>query len=85
MEWPAPFFPVVYAAGPPEGKECNMAKEIAVLGIDLGKNSGSLAGLDATGECPLVRGGSAEMCDRDGGVLWRPSSCPSSDGARSRG
>jgi len=26
-----------------------MAKEIAVLGIDLGKNSCSLAGLDATG------------------------------------
>jgi transposase len=35
--------------GPPEGKECTMAKEIAVLGIDLGKNSCSLAGLDATG------------------------------------
>jgi transposase len=35
--------------GPPERKEGAMAKEITVLGIDFGKNSYSLAGLDVSG------------------------------------
>src|SRR5262245_42100966 len=54
MEWPAPHFPApwwrrTWRRGP-------MTKTpIAVLGIDLGKNSCSLAGLDATGAVVLRR------------------------------
>src|ERR1700758_238322 len=48
MEWPAPF-PPVYRPRTTGRKESVMANVIAVLGIDLGKNSCSLAGLDASG------------------------------------
>ena len=56
---------------------------IAVLGIDLGKNSCSLAGLDETGRVvlrrrmrrdsiPLFASSAAFLCGRHGSLLRRP-------------
>lgn len=48
MEWPAPFPSVYYDAVVCE-KERNGPMTIVILGIDLGKNSCSVVGVDATG------------------------------------
>jgi transposase len=54
MGWPAPLPRQHKLMGQPEGKgECIM--QIAVLGIDLGKNSCSVVGLDASGRVVLRR------------------------------
>ena len=61
--------------------------QIAVLGIDLGKNSCSVVGLDASGRVVLRRrlhrdgvdqagGGAAELRGGDGGLLRRASPRP---------
>src|SRR6202021_733689 len=63
MEWPAPLLHHV-RVGEMEGEAMN----VDVLGIDLGKNSCSVVGLDPTGRVMRrrrMRRGS------DGGVLWR--------------
>jgi transposase len=52
MEWPAPRAGGNMIAGLPGDEEQNMA--VSVLGIDLGKNSCSLVGFDASG-CVVVR------------------------------
>ena len=55
MGWPAPpSLSALRCRSDPEGEERTMA--IAVLGIDLGKNSCSVAGLDGTGRVVLRRG-----------------------------
>src|SRR5436190_6052732 len=54
MGWPAPPSPsALRCRTDPEGEERTMA--IAVLGIDLGKNSCSVAGLDGEGRVVLRR------------------------------
>ncbi len=56
MEWPAPRAPPRYAGGVTV-KERSATMTIAVLGIDLAKNSGSVAGLDDG----LARRGKAQL------------------------
>jgi hypothetical protein len=63
--------------------------DIAVLGIDLGKNNCSIVGLDGTGQVILRRrmqrksiavlGAKLSPCiNCNGGLLWCPSSWPGS-------
>ena len=70
--------------------------QIAILGIDLGKNSCSLVGLDGQGKVVKRRRmrpasivgfakSLAALRHRNGGLLRRPSPRPSSQGARPRG
>src|SRR3954470_3964284 len=54
MGWPAPPAPSRYAGGVTT-RERSGAMPIAVLGLDLGKNSCSVAGLDETGRVVLRR------------------------------
>ena len=54
MEWPAPSVPQLKAKLAGQSEE-EWKMQIAVLGIDLGKNSCSLAGLDNAGR--VVVGG----------------------------
>jgi transposase len=49
MEWPAPL--LHYWGGQPEGD----MKDVRILGVDLGKNSCSVVGLDAVGQVVLRR------------------------------
>ena len=55
MEWPAPHHPVVRSAGNTREKDDGEADRSRCLGIDLGKNSCSVAGLDETGRVVLRR------------------------------
>jgi len=56
----------------PEGEDM---KDVRILGIDLGKNSCSVVGLDAAGRVVMRRKGivalAAGLRGRDGGVLRR--------------
>src|SRR5215204_6527295 len=68
MGWPAPPAPsALRCRTDPEGEERTMA--IAVLGIDLGKNSCSVAGLDGTGRVVLRRRLTRESVVRLAGTL----------------
>src|SRR3954466_14622142 len=68
MGWPAPPSPsALRCRTDPEGEERTMA--IAVLGIDLGKNSCSVAGLDGTGRVVLRRRLTRESVLRLAGTL----------------
>src|SRR5215216_1517990 len=68
MGWPAPPSPsALRCRTDPEGEERTMA--IAVLGIDLGKNSCSVAGLDGTGRVVLRRRLTPESGVRLAGTL----------------
>src|SRR5215212_7936917 len=68
MGWPAPPSPsALRCRTDPEGEERTMA--IAVLGIDLGKNSCSVAGLDGTGRVVLRRRLTRESVVRLAGTL----------------
>src|SRR5690242_10826305 len=53
MEWPAPHLGSVGCSGQSEGRR--VAMKVAVLGIDLGKNSCSVVGLDDTGKVIMRR------------------------------
>jgi hypothetical protein len=52
MEWSAPLADGVRLTGPSKGRV--RAMQITVLGIDLGKNSCSIVGLDAAGAVVIV-------------------------------
>jgi hypothetical protein len=46
------------------------AMHISILGIDIGKNSGSVVGVDDCG-ADRIRREAANLRDRDGCLLWR--------------
>src|SRR5437588_10996046 len=69
-----------------EGKDQPM--KIAILGIDLGKNSCSVVGLDhahATGEHPRLHPDDADLHRRDGGLLRCASFRPTAEIAGTHG
>ena len=68
MEWPAPSVPQLKAKLAWQSEE-EWKMQIAVLGIDLGKNSCSVAGLDGTGRVVLRRRLTRESVVRLAGTL----------------
>jgi hypothetical protein len=88
LGWPAPHRRHILVAAEKERTMTQTKIVIAVLGVDLGKNSCILAGLDATGAVVLRR-----RMTRDGLIKfiaglppalwrWRPAAAPTLSGAR---